>query len=79
MSDDIEKAAASLHAEYVAEMRKRYSPNVGDTEEIFRALVAKAIANERERCAKVVEARCIGFADQDAELNEIASEIRGAR
>lgn len=39
-------------------------------------IVAIALMAEREACAKIVEDRRIGFADQDAELNEVASAIR---
>lgn len=41
--------------------------------EYFANLVAAA---EREACAKTVENHCVGFADDDMELNDIAAEIR---
>ena len=43
------------------------------TLERFAALVAAA---EREACAKVCEAECIGFANDDEQLNRIAFTIR---
>ena len=41
--------------------------------ERFANLVAAA---EREACAKVCEAECIGFANDDEQLNRIAFTIR---
>jgi len=41
--------------------------------EKFYALVS---ASEREACAQVVTAECIGFADDDKQLNRIISAIR---
>ena len=39
----------------------------------FAKLVAEA---EREACAKLCEAECIGFANDDEQLNRIAFAIR---
>ena len=40
------------------------------------AMLARAVAAEREACAQIVEAERIGFKDEDEQLNRIAAAIR---
>lgn len=47
--DDILAKAREAHDAYVAEMHRRYAPNVRDTKEIMIDLFARALAAERER------------------------------